>query len=88
MTSIDLSGPPADHHYILRMERTERASELGVRLFKDVALFVVAVGFVAVIGWLCVEAIRSPDSSAEEEKWAMSVLSGAAGGIVGYLVRR
>lgn len=64
------------------------ASERYVRLFKDVVLFVVAVGFVMLIVSLCYGTLVSATAPAEEKKWAMSVLSAAAGGIVGYLVRK
>lgn len=37
---------------------------------------------------LCYETVVSATASAEEKKWAMSVLSGATGGIVGYPVRK
>ena len=59
-----------------------------MRLFKDLALFVVAVGFVVLMVWLCYETLPSGVASAEEKKWAMSVLSAATGGIVGYLLRK
>ncbi len=52
------------------------------------SLFVVAIAFVVVIAWLCYGTLVSTTSSADEKKWAMSVLSAAAGGILGYLVRK
>ena len=70
------------------MEREETLGELRVRLFKDVALFVVAIGFVIVVVGLCLATLRSPEASAEEKKWAMSVISAATGGIIGYLVKK
>ena len=88
MTHVDFTQPPPKHVLSVKMEREERPAELSVRLFKEVALFPLAVTFVAVIAWLCVDAVQQPDASADEKKWAMSVLSGATGGIVGYLVRR
>jgi hypothetical protein len=88
MNRIDLDSPPPNHKYSVSIEREETASELYVRLFKDVALFVVAVGFVVLIVRLCYETLSSSAASAEEKKWAMSVLSAATGGIVGYLLRR
>ena len=47
-----------------------------------------AVLFVGAIYWLCFSSVTSPAASGEEKKWAMSVLSGGAGGLVGYLVRK
>lgn len=88
MSTIDLNSPPPNHQYSVSVEREETASERRVRLFKDVTLFVVAICFVVLIVWLCYSTLSSSTSSAEEKKWAMSVLSAAAGGIIGYLVRK
>lgn len=88
MSTIDLNSPPPNHKYSVSVEREETAGERKVRLFKDVALFVVAVGFVVMVVWLCYGTLSSGTASAEEKKWAMSVLSAATGGIIGYLVRK
>ena len=88
MSSIDLNSPPPNHKFTVSIDREETAGERRVRLFKDIALFVVAIGFVVVIGWLCFTTLLSASGTPEEKKWAMSILSAAAGGIVGYLVRK
>ena len=88
MNTIDLNSPPPNHQYSVSVERGETAGERRVRLFKDVTLFVVAICFVVLIVWLCYSTLSASSSSAEEKKWAMSVLSAAAGGIIGYLVRK
>lgn len=86
--TIDLNSPPPNHTYKIGVEREETNGERRVRLFKDVALFLVGVGFVVLIGWLCYGTLVSATASADEKKWAMSVLSAATGGIIGYLVRK
>lgn len=88
MSTIDLNSPPPNHKFSVSVDREETGSERGVRLFKDVVLFLVAVGFVLLIVWLCTTTLTTASTSAEEKKWAMSILSGAAGGIIGYLVRK
>lgn len=88
MSTIDLSTPPPNHHYSVSIEREETASERGVRLFKDVALFLVGICFVSAIAWLCMTTLVANTASADEKKWAMSVLSAATGGVIGYLIRR
>ena len=88
MSTIDLSAPPPNHKFKVASEREETADERRVRLFKDVALFVVAIAFVVLIAWLCYSTLSSPSATPEEKKWAMSVLSAATGGIIGYLVRK
>lgn len=50
-----------------------------VRLFKDVAPFVVASALVGAVLWLCVRTLQSSGASADEKRWARSVLSAAVG---------
>jgi hypothetical protein len=88
LNTIDLDSPPPNHQYSVSVEREETSGERAVRLFKDIALFCVALGFVILVVWLCFSTLTATTASAEEKKWAMSVLSAATGGIVGYLVRR
>lgn len=88
MNTIDLDSPPPNHKFSVSVEREETLGERRVRLFKDVTLFVVAVAFVVAIAVLCLATLLAPAAPAEEKKWAMSVLSAAAGGIIGYLIRR
>lgn len=88
MNSIDLNSPPPNHKYSVSVEREETDGERKVRLFKDVALFLVAIAFVVLIALICYGTLTSATATVEEKKWAMSVLSAAAGGIIGYLVRR
>lgn len=86
MSTVDLNDLPANA--TLSIAREETAGERSVRLFKDVVLFVVALVFVGVILWISLRTLLSPTSSADDRKWSMSVLTGAAGGLIGYLVRK
>jgi hypothetical protein len=88
VSTLDLSNPPPDHSYKVSVERAETSEERYVRLGKDVVLFVVAIGFVVLIAWICYSTLISQTASVDEKKWAMSVLSAATGGIIGYLVRK
>ncbi len=88
MSTLDLNNPPPNHKFSVSVEREETTSERNVRLFKDVALFLVAIGFVMLIASLCYGTLSSSTATADEKKWAMSVLSAATGGIIGYLVRK
>lgn len=85
--SIDLNHPPSGHDLSVTVERAETAGERKVRLFKDVALFVVALALVGAVLWLCIFTLQSA-ASADEKRWAQSVLSAAVGGVIGYLVRK
>jgi hypothetical protein len=88
VSKIDLDTPSAGHKYTVTIDKEESHAEQYVRLFKDVVLFLVGVGFVVVIASLCIHTLENPSTTAEEKKWAMSILSLAAGGIIGYLVKK
>ena len=88
MSSIDLNAPPPNHKFSVSVEREETDGERWVRLFKDMALFLTAIGFVVVIASICINTLTSAAAAPEEKKWAMSVLSAATGGIIGYLIRK
>jgi hypothetical protein len=88
VSTIDLNTPPPNHKYSVSVEREETTGEMRVRLFKDIVLFLMAIGFVILIMWLCFSTLKDINASADAKKWAMSVLSAAAGGIVGYLVKK
>jgi hypothetical protein len=84
----DFNKPPPNHIYKASIEREEYASERFVRLFKDVVVFLAAITLTGIIAWLCCRAVLSSSANPDEQKWAMSILSGMVGGIVGYLVKR
>lgn len=88
MSTIDLNNPPPNHKYSVSVDREETIAERGVRLFKDVAVFLLAGAFVVIITYYSYTTLTSSTASAEEKKWAMSVLSAAAAGLIGYLVRK
>ena len=88
MNTIDLNNPPPNHKFGLSIARDETDAEHHVRLFKDVALFVAALGFAMLIVYLCYSTLTASIATAEEKKWAMSVLSATTGGLIGYLIRK
>ena len=86
--SIDLNKPPPEHNYSIKVDPKETDGDRKVRLFKDVTLFLVAIGFVVLLAVLSYGTLASNTATPEEKKWAMSIISGAAGGIIGYLIRK
>lgn len=88
MSIIDLNTLSRDHKFKLAVEPGETRGERCVRLFKDVALFLVAIVLVGLVMWVCIDTLLYAEGVREDEKkWAMSVLSSAVGGILGYLIR-
>ena len=88
MSQIDLNKPPPNHTYTVSVDPEETAGERSVRLFKDVVLFLIAAGFVIAIAVFCYLTMISTTASADEKKWAMSILSAATAGLIGYLIRK
>lgn len=88
MSLIDLNNPPPNHKFSVSVEREETGAERRVRLFKDVALFTLAVGFVVVLAVFSYSTLTSSITSPEEKRWAMAFLSAAAAGLIGFLVRK
>jgi hypothetical protein len=88
VSQIDLNNPPPNHKYTVSIDREETTGERGVRLFKDVALFLIAAGFVVAIAVFCYQTMASTTAAADEKKWAMSILSAATAGLIGYLIRK
>lgn len=88
MSTIDLNSPPVGHKFNVSIDKEETSAERNVRLGKDVTLFAVAIIFVLLMGWFCVQTMGSNTATAEEKKWAMSILSACAGGLIGYLVKK
>lgn len=88
MSTIDLNNPPPNHTLSVAVDREETKGEQAVRLTKDLSLFFVAIGFIVAIVSLCYSTVIDVTASAEEKKWAMSVLSASAAGLIGYLIRK
>jgi hypothetical protein len=74
--------------FSVSVEQEETTGERHVRLINDVVLFIVAISAVVLIAWLCYSTLSAANTTAEEKKWAMSVLSAVTGGIIGYLVHK
>lgn len=94
---VDLSRLAQDARYELTLkaaeseeERTARLEREGrehkVRVLKEVVLFFVALLGAGVIGWYCVVVLTDTAAPEGAKKWAMSILSAAASGIMGYLL--
>ncbi len=60
--------------------------EHKVKPLKDVALFLAALLGAVVIVYYCLTVLNDPAAREDTQKWAMSILSGAVSGIVGYLL--
>ena len=88
---LDLSKPaPAGHEYTVKLDPKETTGDALVRHFKDLVMFVLAVTFVVAIVWYLYDSVfkegRTP--SADDKRWAQSVLTAILAGLVGYMVKK
>lgn len=88
MSQIDLNKVPDGHKYKVSLDPDENPWDRAVRLSKDLLLFLAALGVVLTIATICIRSVLDPHTAEEEKKWAMSILTAVAGGLVGYLVRK
>ncbi len=88
MSRIDLNRPPVGHNYSVSIDKEESSAEMYVRLFKELVVFMLAIAFVVIIAWLCLSTLQDAQATLEAKKWAMSILSAATGGIIGYLLKK
>jgi len=87
--AVDLRSPPPGHTYTSSITPQENEGDQRVRRFREYTATIVTLVLVGVIAWLCVRTLLSSDPArAEGQKWAMSILSAAAAGLIGYLVRK
>lgn len=85
---FDFSSPPPGHQVTLKVEAVETPGDAWVRWTKDVALFAFALGVVATLLLVCYQTVSGTVATADEKKWAMSIITALAGGLVGYLVKK
>lgn len=85
---IDLNNPPPNHRVEVAVSKLETSAEQIVRLTKDLTIFLFAIVFMSVIGWVCVDTLNSKTKPEEEKKWAMATITAIAGGVVGYLLKK
>jgi hypothetical protein len=88
MSTIDLNNLPPNSSYKVSVDSSETNAEQKTRLVKEMLLFCLAILFVSGIYWLAFSAVTNPATPPEEKKWAMSMLSAGASGLIGYLVKR
>lgn len=74
----------SEEERIARLEREGWGHK--VRVLKEVVLFFVALLGAGVIGWYCFVVLTDTAVPEGAKKWAMSILSATASGIMGYLL--
>jgi hypothetical protein len=91
-----VSMEPEEDPKVLDARLREEALDARLRRVKEALLFLAALaGVVLLIGtcaWIAfgmpAERLGMAPPTPEDRKWAMSVLTAALGGLIGYLVRK
>jgi len=86
--NVDLNNPPPGQTYKLGLEKDETDGDRKVRLFKELALFISGLAATAIVFSLCLAVVMNSNTSVDDRKWSMAVLSAAVGAILGYLLKR
>lgn len=88
MSIIDLNQKPEGHEVSVSIQKEISKAEKGVALFKEVVTFLLCVGLAISAFVYCAGIVTDDTSSDDAKRFAMSILSGAIGGIVGYLLKK
>jgi hypothetical protein len=70
VSTIDLNNPPSNYHYSLSVNKEESAAERGVRLTKEMAVFLLAIVIAGCIYWLAFSHRHQSDRERRGKKWA------------------
>ena len=69
--------------------RVWRANTLHIfQLVKEGAIILGTIIGVVIFSYICIEIIRNPAASADDKKWATSIITLVVGGLIGYFTGR
>lgn len=86
---LDLSQPTPGHQYEVSITPTESDGDRRARITKDLVVFFLAVAVCSLIlGYAFYVTAMDDDASEPTKRWAMSILTAGAGGLLGYLVKK
>lgn len=81
----DLNALLVQKAYELTVKPSEDPADAAHRRRKDLALFMFALLGAGAIGAYCLWVLIEPSTSADDKKWAQSVLTAIITGLIGYL---
>jgi hypothetical protein len=82
---IDLNALAQAGRYELSVKSPEDPEDARHRRRKDLLQLSVALLGMGAIGFFCLWVLMSPTASADDKKWAQSVLTALVAGFIGYL---
>lgn len=89
MSEVDLSKLlRADHEVSVKLEKSESAGDAAVRRIKELALAACAIIATGVFLWICYQTVTSTTASADEKRWAQSIITAAIGALIAAVVKK
>lgn len=86
---IDLSEPADGHKMDVKITPIESVGERRIRLVKDVVVFSLAViACAAIVIYASYTAAFDGSAGEGTKRWAMSIVSASAGGLLGFLLKK
>src|SRR3954454_18034453 len=82
-SKYNISAPESEIELQARLKN--EGYDRWVARVKDVVLFAAVLFGLGVVAWLCAQCAFSADASADDKKWATSVLSALVSGGLGYV---
>lgn len=86
MSLIDLNNLPSDVQATIGRKETD--GERRVRLVKDLVVFTLAIVLMVIVVAYSLDILLAATATSADKRWAQSIISAIAGGVIGYLLRR
>jgi hypothetical protein len=87
--AIDLNNlTTVGQKWSISLEEEEHPADRSMRIAREVALLLVALGIVGAICFYAWETLHSPNASQDAQKWAFATLTGLASAVVTYLFKK
>lgn len=86
---LDLNEPADGHKMDVKITPIESVGERRIRMIKDIVVFSLAViACTAIVFYASYTAAFDVTASEGTKRWAMSIVSAAAGGLLGFLLKK
>lgn len=88
MSALDFDKVPDGHELTVKVEKSESEGDARLRRTREIVLMLCAVAGAGVFLWICYQTVTNPLSSADDKKWATSIITAVVGALVGALVKK
>lgn len=86
---LDLNEPADGHKMDVKITPIESVGERRIRMVKDVVVFLLAViACTSIVIYASYTAAFDGSAAEGAKRWAMSIVSASAGGLLGFLLKK